>query len=121
MADIVIRTTVVERGLYGDDYEAFVEALRREGFDPHIEEPAEYRSVDQVAVEIGIWVADHLFEIAAAISIIDVIRRAARETISMRKAGRRTQQARRLPIYGRGGRLHGYVDLPADEQDAPKS
>ena len=52
--------------MYGDDYDAFVEALRAKGFDARIEQPAgEYRSVDKEAVELGIWVADHIVQLSA--------------------------------------------------------
>jgi hypothetical protein len=98
---IVIRTSVVELGLYRDEYEEFVAELRAHGFEARIDEDREeFRSIDRAAVEVGIWSADHVFELAAAASVVDTIRRAAADTISKRKAGRRTQRLRKLPIYG---------------------
>lgn len=81
--------------MYGDDYDAFVEASRAEGFDARIEQPAgEYRSVDKEAVELGICVADHIVQLSAGGVLLDVVRRAARDTISKRKAARKSQRLR---------------------------
>ncbi len=119
MTDIVIRSSVIELGLFGDDYDAFVAALRVEGLDAHIADVPEYRSVDKDAVEFGIWIAEHVLEIAAGVSALEAIGRAANKTISKRKRARKSQRLRRLPIYGSGGRIHGYIELPADD-DEPK-
>jgi hypothetical protein len=117
---IVVQTSVVELGLYRDEYEAFVARLCAEGFEARIDEDREeYRSVDQTAVEVGIWVADHILELGAGVTVVDTIRRAAAETISKRKAGRKRQRLKRLPIYGSGGRIHGWVDLPDDSEGRP--
>jgi hypothetical protein len=115
--DIVIRTSRVELGLYRDEYEGFVDALRAEGITARISEPEETRSLEQAAVELGIWVTDHVVEISAGGVFLDVIRRAARDTISKRKAARKTQRLKRLPIYGSGDRIHGWVDLPAEDDE----
>jgi hypothetical protein len=112
---IVVRTSVVENGLFGDEYEAFVAALRAQGLDARVDEPDEYRSVGP-AVDVGIWIGDNILQLAAAAAIVDTIRRAAKDTISKRKAGRKTQRLRRLPVYGSRGQIHGWVDLPADDE-----
>lgn len=114
---IVVRTTVVEQGLYRDDYEAFVEKLCAQGLNAHLEEPREYRSVEHAAVEVGIWLGNHVGDIAAGAALLDIIRRAAAATISRRKPGRARQHVRRIPIYGSRGEILEYVELPAIEED----
>lgn len=108
---IVIRTSIVELGLYRDEYEALVEALRGEGYAARIDEPTETRSIEQAALEIGIWTGEH---VAAAV-IAALVARHAQATISKRKGARRTQQLRELPIYGPDGRVLDRVSLPADD------
>ncbi len=108
---IVIRTSIVELGLYRDEYEALVEALRGEGYAARIDEPTETRSIEQAALEIGIWTGEHV----AAPVIAALVARHAQATISKRKGARRTQQLRELPIYGPDGRVLDRVSLPADD------
>ena len=64
--------------------------------------------------------SDHILDLAAAASVVDTIRRAAADTISKRKAGRKTQRLNRLPIHGSGGRIHGWVDLPDEVEERPQ-
>ena len=114
---ISIRTTVVEYGLHGDDYDAFAAALRAEGLEVQIDQPAEFRSgFEQSAVELGIFIWEHFDDAATVAAVVEAIRRAARATISRAKKGRRKQQLRRLPIYGSDGEVLAWVDLPADDQ-----
>jgi hypothetical protein len=75
---IVIRTSIVELGLYRDEYEALVEALRGEGYAARIDEPTETRSIEQAALEIGIWTGEHV----AAPVIAALVARHAQATIS---------------------------------------
>ena len=112
---ITVRTSVVELGLYGDEYEAFAAAMRAEGYAVDIEEPPEYRSAGRVAVEAGIWIWEHPTEAAALTVVVDAIRRAAASTISRAKKGRRKQRLRRLPIYGSNDQIHAWVELPDDD------
>jgi hypothetical protein len=92
--------------------------LRAQGVDARIDDDVEeFRSLGHAAVEVGICVADNVVAPAAGTAMLELIRRAAVKTISKRKSARRTQRPRRLPIYGSGGRIHGYIDLPAEDDD----
>jgi len=116
---ISIRTSVVESGLYGDDYDAFAEALRAEGYAVELDdEPAEYRSAEKVAVEVGIWIWENAGNAAEVAALALVIQQAAAATISRAKKARRSQPMRRLPIYGPDGSVIASVELPADDDEA---
>ncbi|MDT5009993.1 MAG: hypothetical protein QOH57_1610 [Mycobacterium sp.] len=112
---IIIRTSVVEYGIYRDDYEAFLAALRDDGFAAQLDQPMERRSVGGAGVELGIWIVEHPEQAASLIAVAEAIRRAAASTIARAKKARRTQQLRRLPIYGPDDKVLMWVDLPADD------
>jgi hypothetical protein len=118
---IVVRTTVLELGLYREDYEAFVAALSADGFPARIEESDEFRDLGQVAEGMGIYLAGLGTE-AVRGEVVEAIRRAARVTIGRAKRGRRTQRVRRLPIWApNGSDVLSWVELPAEpgESDDP--
>jgi hypothetical protein len=114
---IVVRTSVIELGLYSDEYEAFIDALRAEGFEARIEEPEEYRSVGQIAGAVGIYLAG-LGADAVRGAAIDAIRRAAAMTISRAKRGRRSQPLRQLPVFAPNGQdVLLWVPLPDEPEN----
>jgi len=118
MQMITIRTSVLEYRIYRDDYDAFVTALRHEGFATEIDQPMERRSAGDTAVELGIWIWEHPEQAASLIAVAEAIRRAAASTIARARKARRTQQLRRLPIYGPDGEVLTWVDLPAEGSES---
>jgi hypothetical protein len=71
-----------------------------------------------VAAEVGIWIEGNLLVPAAISLAVGAIDRAARKTISKRKAARRTQRVRELKvIYGPSNEVLSRVRLPAEEAD----
>jgi hypothetical protein len=67
---ITIRTSVVEYGIYRDDYDAFVAALRDEGLAAEIDQPMERRSAGETAVELGIWIWEHPEQAASLLASV---------------------------------------------------
>ncbi|MBA2537173.1 MAG: hypothetical protein H0V20_07055 [Actinobacteria bacterium] len=95
--------------------------LRANGFDARIDdELSERRSFElgRETVQVGIWLADQFLEPTAIALAVEAIKAAALRTISKRKKGRKHQRVRKLPIYGSRGQIHGWVELPP-EDDAP--
>ncbi len=115
-AVIVVRPSPLEYGLHHDAYDAFVEGLRAKGLDARLEEPVERRSVGQEALEVGVWLAEHGASAAVDLAVLEVIRRVARATIGRARQGRKQQAMRRLPIYDGDGEVHGWIELPADDE-----
>lgn len=116
--EVVIRTSQIELGMFRDDYEAFVQALAADGLRGRIDEPREERSLGQVAVAVGIYLAG-LGTDAARGAAVDAIQRAARATIGRAKRERRTQRLRRLPIWKdvHSDEVLAWVELPDDSAD----
>src|SRR4051794_2930848 len=83
-----LRTTVLEFGLYRNEYEAFVAALAAEGLEARLEQPEERRSVEQIAVEVGIWIGDQTAGMAFG-ALVTAIGAAAKKTISEEKGRRK--------------------------------
>jgi hypothetical protein len=114
---ILVRTSVVEYGLYRDDYDAFVAALEAEGFSARVAVPEEQRGASAAVREVGIWLISEVAPSVALALIVDAVVRAAGATFARAKRGRRTQGLRRLPIYGPNGEVLAWVELAAAEDD----
>lgn len=114
---IVVRSSVIELGMFREEYEAFVAALGAEGFAARVDDPEERRGLAQAAHDVGIWLGSDVAPGAAAGLAVEAVVRAARATIGRAKRARRTQPLRRLPIYGPDGKVLSWVELPAAEDD----
>lgn len=114
---IVVRPSSLDYGLHHDAYDAFVKGVRAEGLDARLEEPSEERGVGPEALQVGVWLAEHGTEAAVDLAVLEVLRRVGRATIGRAKSGREHQRMRRLPIRDTDGEVHGWIDLPGDDDD----